>query len=76
MSAVIAAERALEEKLHTAAREILGPDASKAEVQALADREYYGPTLPTTESEAERLEWEADLERQRDQVRRWGLPKP
>ena len=76
-SAMITAERRLEDQLHAAAREILGPAATEAEVQTLADREYYGPELPEREeTAAERRQWEEDLERQRAQVRRWGLPKP
>ena len=76
-STVIAVERELEEQLYATAREVLGADATDADVQALADREYYGPQLPDREeTPEERDEWETDLERERALVRQWGLPKP
>ena len=57
MSQMIIAERRLQRMLLDDAREELGPTATEAEVQALADEAYYGPSEPPrTESEEERRE--------------------
>ena len=50
---VIQVERELEDRLRARAREALGPDASEAEVKALADEVYRGPEVGPDASEAE-----------------------
>ena len=55
MSRMIIAERELQPRLLESAREHLGPDATEEEVQATADRAYYGPPDPEyTETEEQR----------------------
>ena len=63
---MIIAERQLQSSLRETARKHLGPNATEEEVQAAADRAYYGPPNPeydeTDEERRVRLEqYERDM---------------
>ena len=78
MAEFIRYERGLRRALLEDARAILGPRATEAEVQAVADEEYWGP-LPVVadreETPEEREEREREHARKTAEVQAWGLPK-
>lgn len=74
MSKTIAAEQRLLNRLRTASRRILGPDASDAEVEARARRVYEGPEerhVPLTPEEREA--WQRQLKENIAEARRAGV---
>ena len=62
MIGVIKAERALEDRLRQAAKDVLGPQATKEEIEAWADKAYYGEdeldATPETPAEREQRDRE------------------
>ena len=72
---VIRVERELEARLRARAREVLGPRASDAEVEALADEVYYGPEENDghQETDAERLAYDREIEETIAMMHRWGV---
>ena len=74
MSKTIAAERDLLNRLRAASRDILGPDASEAEVEAGARRAYEGPKqrhVPLTPEEKEA--WKRQLAENLAEAERTGI---
>ena len=72
---VIQVERELEDRLRARAREALGPDASEAEVKALADEVYRGPEEDNGyhETEADRKAYDREIEETIAMMDRWGV---
>ena len=74
MSRTIAAERNLLNRLRAAPRDILGAEASDAEVEARARRAYEGPEqrhVPLTPQEREA--WKRQLEENIAEAKRAGV---
>lgn len=74
MSKTIIAERDLMNRLRIAARDILGPEASDAEVEAEAREAYEGPKqrhVPLTPEEREA--WRRQLEENIAEAKRAGV---
>ena len=72
---VIQVERELEDRLRARAREALGPDASEAEVKALAEEVYYGGEEDNGyhETEAERKAYDREIDETIAMMDRWGV---
>lgn len=78
MSEVVRVERDLRKRLLHAAREDLGPAATEAEVQALADEEYWGhePQIAENDPTAEKgAGSERRQAKEAAEVLEWGLPE-
>ena len=68
------AEQMLMDRLRAASRDILGPDATEAEVEADAKRAYEGPEEPVFELTAEEHEaWEKRLQKEIAEAKRAGV---
>lgn len=77
-SAVVTAERDLYGRLERAARELLGPTATKEEVAALAEKHYADsePARKRRLTEKERKRCREEHEKRLKEVQEWGLPEP
>lgn len=72
---VIQVERELEDRLRARARAALGPDASEAEIKALADEVYRGSEGDNGyhETETERKAYDREIEETIAMMDRWGV---
>ena len=72
---VIKVERELRSRLRQVTREELGPEATAAQVEALADAAYHGPTSVHNreETDAERAERQREVDATIAMMERWNI---